>query len=297
MSQNKSLTWVFLTLSYANIFSFPLKAEEVWLRLIKNQANFNQVFLLLGYLMRSGLVARRSGYFFLNQKNFSTLVDLREKRRRYSQTKLKEADKLLRFLNKLPWVRGVAITGSVAVANAKKDDDVDFLIVTTNHSLWLTRLLVTWFAQKQGKRRSFSKEEKNSWCFNLWLTTNTLKVPVKKRSLPVAYDVLQARWVVDKQGLEQSFLKQNAWTLNFLPNFFKFRFLKGEIYQSFSLSTSLWLLEFLLFGPNLIAYLGQRLYMQKHLTREKVGYALAFFHPRDTKKIIYQRWKEVLFYK
>lgn len=58
-----------------------------------------------------------------------------------------------RFFPYIPFVRGVALIGSVARENASPASDIDVRIVYAKGWLWTTRLLVTAFTHASGKRR------------------------------------------------------------------------------------------------------------------------------------------------
>lgn len=198
-----------------------------------------------------------------------------------SQKKRREAQPLINYLSQLSWVEGVAITGSLALNSADEKDDADFLIVTQPNRLWLTRLLVLYFAIKHGKRRSFAHEEPNSWCFNLWLDTNNLFVPITKHSLYTAYEVCQADWVINRHQTAQKFLAANSWVRQTLPGYYVYRCkqVKKFDYVNYKQSTVGRILSPVITLSSWAGYLLQLLYMLPHRTTERVGKGFAWFHP------------------
>ncbi len=281
---------MFLTLAYSNIFSTSLKLNQIWLRLIYLDLGFDFLKNDLGVLVRKKLVKNVSGFYYLS--NLALDPSLEEVKKKRALKKIKETTPLVRLAQKLPWVVGLGITGSVAVGSAKKNDDVDFLIVTKPHFLWFTRFIFTWVAYRNGKRRSFAKEEKNNWCFNLWLTQESLSLPLEKRNLYTAYDLLQVKWLVTKNQLALYFLSQNRWAKQFLPHYFTYCWFKRQNEKHLKTENKFW--QWFLVPVNFLSYFLQRVYMQRHLTNEQVGYKFAFFHPRDTKGLIYKRLRWVL---
>ncbi|GEM_PF-198496 len=274
---------VLLAVKYTDQFAYPLTATEIWQRLplsgSRNMASRQQVEAALVELKNLGLVKESEGFWALASRNVVALKKQRERRGEYSQTKMLEAAKLFGFLRWLPWVSGAAVTGSVSMDNAKRDDDIDFMIITPPRRLWLARPLVTAYAWFNGKRRSWHREESNSWCFNMWLDEDNLSMPPNTRNYYSAYEVFQARWVINKRGVKERFLRRNRWAARIFPHMVNLDEL-GE-----SKSAAAWLS--ILFGPffnllNFLAYRGQLWYMQPHRTTEKVGLGFAFFHPRDT---------------
>ena len=224
-----------------------------------------------------------SGYFFLQTAGFDQ--KLREKREQEAKNKLVELEPLLRFCKFLPWVRAVAITGSVAVLQAKADDDVDLLIVTAKNRLWITRVVIIAFAEFLGKHRSRKSLAQSGWCLNLWLESDKLAVNAKTRSVYTAYEVIQAKWVLDKDSVQSWFYLTNAWVRKILPNAPIQVSLHSLQLQSVSENIFVEV-------SNLLAYFFQRLYMSGHITRETVSLSMAFFHPRDTRGLIFKNWKK-----
>ncbi len=288
---------VLLSLAYTAVFNYPLTRDEIYLRLIYSPKLFpvslTQVEQALMSLKKAKLIDQKDQFYSLSAIT-PTLV-CRSSRFKFAQIKLAGLAPLKRLIQLLPWVRAVAITGSVAMANAKKDDDVDFLIVTQKHRLWLTRLIIVLFAQLMGKRRSFAKEEKNSWCFNFWLEVDQLFLSSGRRNLYTAYDLLQAYWWFDRDRIALQFLRKNHWVKRFLPHFYNYSLSHLQVLPIKQRSSweERWLSP-LWFCLNAFAFLIQRCYMQHHLTNESVGYSFAFFHPRATKRNIYRRWRQLI---
>src|SRR3989338_6207035 len=95
-------------------------------------------------------------------------IQIRQKRTVLSIEKYSRAQKVAQILGKIPQVQLVGLSGSVAVANAKKSDDIDFFIITKAGNLWSGRILILIFLQILGVRRRFGeKNVANKICCNL----------------------------------------------------------------------------------------------------------------------------------
>ena len=274
---------VWLVLAYSAVFEFPLTKSEVgrrfWQFAGETLPSQGQIETSLFRLLSIGVVNKSGKWWYLSSQ--PQAPNNRSKWEINSKQKVEEAAPAISFLAKLPWVVGVAITGSVAVDSAKVDDDVDFLIVTEPNRLWLTRVLTLLFAIKYGKRRSFAREESNSWCFNLWLTTRALAVPTDRHTLYTAYEVCQANWVVNKHQIAQQFLINNMWVEPILPRYYQNRqTINGNLKQNAELKKPLFLLEWFLTALNSLFFLLQYIYMMPHRTIERVHWDYAWFHPR-----------------
>lgn len=289
------------TLAYCDQFAYPLTKEELNRRLIAGRggraANAVEFDQALATLVAQGRVGVRHPFYFL--KGSEQTVDIRLERSKYSPHKWAEAQRVAHTLSWLPWIRAVAITGSLAMNNTVADDDSDFMIITETNRLWATRPLVIAYAWWKGKRRSWQREEKNSWCFNLWLEEDALHSPGLHPSLYAAYEVCQARFVLSRNQVEQRFMAQNHWVACYIPMFFSDRYREAKVDTSIKNEMVGYSLLHMLdtciaWGwtvYNEVAFWAQWVYMVRHRTREKVTRSVAFFHPRDTKKLVHHRWK------
>jgi hypothetical protein len=112
------------------------------------------------------------------------------------------------------------------------------------------------------------------------LTTNTLRLSGSQRSLYTAYEVCQAVWIWQRDGVEERFLLENAWARKYVPKFWLMRArAAARAVTAGSYSPVSWLHGV----GNWLAFQVQYLYMLPHMTRELVSLQKAFFHPRPTK--------------
>lgn len=292
-----------ITLAYSAQFDYPLTVRELVLRKIDVWKVRKDISIPVYYqelqqslirLHAQDLIDYSNGFVVLtgNRADIST----RKERQRTTNQKFQELAPLVSFLQRLPGIAGVAVTGSAAVYNADPDADVDILVVAEDNYLWILRPLIVLFAYLHGKRRTWHREEKNSWCFNLWLERTTLAQPVSAHSLYVAYEICQAKWLFDVADCKQSFLHQNAWVEQYLPAYYSW--CKDQVVLS-SLRNSRWYLylpivhQFMML-INYCSYWLQRAYMHRHKTRERVGLHFAFFHPRNTEQLITRGYRDIL---
>mgnify|MGYP005846471209 CR=1 FL=1 len=158
------------------------------------------------------------------------------------------------------------------------------MIITTRHSLWLTRLLVTTCLLLLGKKRTpvTNHPQPNTLCINLWLDTSSLSVPSAKRNLYTAHEVLQVKPLYDRRQTYQHFLDKNSWTAHHLANAHHHLTLSTQSNNSPSLSkpNDSWI--FTLLAPlNLFTFFLQYLYMKPKITKESISLHAAYFHPRN----------------
>lgn len=308
-------TRLFVTLLYSWTFGFPLTTAEWVRRLYRSKKtaavlpNTTELYSEIVSLHQQKLLSKDGPYFVpLMMRADTNATELspsttgsprlsahaRLQRHAIAQQKKAEIAPVVRFCRYIPWVAGVALTGSVAVNNAQKNDDVDFMIVCAPHRLWLVRPLLIFFSQLYGKRRTWQGEEGNSWCFNLWLEQHDQGVPLGNRSLYTAYEVCQAQWVVSKAYTRELFLSDNRWVMAYVPLLYAQAQQWLATFETTAPLFRLPIIGFLLDFANYISFLVQHAYMRRHMTREHVVLHMAAFHPRDTRMMIVERMTTLL---
>ena len=190
------------TLSYSDIFDYPLTALEVHQYLTGVKVSFEEVTQAL----EDGPISRTGNYFTLPGRE--GIVSIRADREARSQKLFPLALRYGRILGTLPYIRMVALTGSLAMRNIEDGKDIDYLIVTAPNHLWTCRalaLLVARFARFGGIRL----------CPNYLITENALALP--DQSLYAAHELAQ---MIPLSGMEiyTKMRHMNAWTEEYLPN-------------------------------------------------------------------------------
>ncbi len=296
---------VLFGLGYTDQFSFPLTVEELWQRLpaLGEQFSFSKnTFLKMVFqLEKQKMVSIQRPYtmIFSKKKHLQMLIKIRNERATFALKKLEQSRELLDFLQRIPFISGVLVTGSVSMLNARSDDDVDFLIITKPHTLWVTRPFVIFYSWLKGKRRSWKKEEKNSWCFNFWLEETALNIPKQQQTLYTAYELLQAHWLLAEPRVQEAYYQQNKWAYRKVPRLYdEVRTQPAAVVRSTNTTQKQEALYLFFYFPivfiNRVFYILQRLYMKSHQTTERVGRSHAFFHPRDTRGLLYQGLRKSL---
>jgi len=142
------------------------------------------------------------------------------------QKKVVLAKRLIKeHLSKIRGVKMVAITGSVAAEAARKNEDIDLLIIIKEDELWWWRLYLRFYVRwhKIPHRRFGEKERKNEFCFNLWLDETNLSIPVEKRGLKNAMDLVMMKVIWNEDESYQKFLRENEWVKKYLATGYRER--------------------------------------------------------------------------
>ncbi len=118
-------------------------------------------------------------------------------------------------LRHVPFIRGVALTGSQALGLQKNTSDIDLFIVTDPKFLWLSRTLVTAYFQVLGLRR-YGKNIYNRFCLNHYISGP--KEISKLKNLYTAGEYIKMRPLVYEQGIREFQRKNEVWLKSFFPN-------------------------------------------------------------------------------
>ena len=193
-------------IAYADVFDWPLTPEEVH-RYLPVPAELDEVRALLGACdVASCPVALTDGFATLTGREW--LVQERLERERRSRSLWPRAARYARAVSALPFVRMVAITGSLAVDAATEDADVDLLVVTDDGRLWLARALVMAVVRGAALRGL-------ELCPNYLLSRSALRI--EDRNLFAAHELAQMV-PVEATPAYRELMRQNAWYHDFLPN-------------------------------------------------------------------------------
>jgi hypothetical protein len=195
------------TVSYADVFDFPLTEAELHRYLIGMRASASEVHgaLIGGRLVPHRLV-HRDGHFVLPGRE--EIVDLRSTRLVPTGRMWQSALHYGRWIARLPFVRMVAVTGSLAANNVGPDADVDYFIVTAPERLWLCRAMVIVVVRLAARRGVVL-------CPNFLLSEAALEL--RQQDLYTAWELAQMTPISGFDTYHR-LRRRNRWTDAFLPN-------------------------------------------------------------------------------
>jgi hypothetical protein len=207
--------------------------------------------------------------------------DIKEKNNNLFKDKVKKATTLGQTLAKnFRSISMIGITGSIAAGNPKENEDIDLMIITSNDSLWTTRLEINvWvWTNKVPHRRRGQKQKKDEFCFNLWLEGGSLTLPKDRQNLKNAMDLILMKPVVNKNDTYERFIENNSWVKKYVATGYNKKNLSPSGIYGFTKKGKA---HFSIGGViNMLAFWMQYLYMKGKLTDETVDLKRAFFHPR-----------------
>jgi hypothetical protein len=192
---------------YAALFEYPLTLAQLRQTLIESTHTATEIVAI--YTRSAGLQAAidwRDGYFFPRGKE----VWITERRRREAASRvfLRRHRTLLRLIAVMPYVRMVALSGSIAHLNLAGDGDLDLFIVTRGEHVWSVTVAAILLAKLLGRRRTL--------CANFVLSDAALALG--PQDLFTASQIIHLKPIVG-DDLFRRLLRANPFVARFYPNF------------------------------------------------------------------------------
>jgi hypothetical protein len=197
---------ILATVVYSDLFDYPLTLDQLvtWLPRAVDRAALEHTLASSEWLRRN--LSHSGPYVTLCGRERT--VQVRQRRELSSARLLSRARFWGRLMARLPFVRMVAITGSLAVDNADEDADLDFLIVTAPGRLWTARAMVILLVRLASLRGA-------TVCPNYLLSEQALTLD--SRDHYTARELLQMQ-PLSGHSVYAAMLAANEWWREFLPN-------------------------------------------------------------------------------
>ncbi len=194
---------IFKVLLYGDVYDFPLTAYEIWRYLPQLKADYPRI---RSYLESQTTIESIDGYYFLSGRD--EIVSIRRQAHSRAIKLWRFAIDFARLIYQLPYVRMLAITGSLAVNNVQYNSDIDLMIITSNGRLWLCRALILCVVH-------FAELRRITLCPNYLITERALSLD--DHSLYSARELTQMVPLYG-YGAYQKLREQNRWADQLLPN-------------------------------------------------------------------------------
>jgi predicted nucleotidyltransferase len=309
---------VLKTIRYFSFFDYPPNFEEIYTFLgkkttkkrveevledlerqkkIKKEKDFKKVTRYMLQVTIKDTVGEYSKKFKI--QNLNLKIKKYNKRYLFSQKKLQNwrLKLYLKILSFFPQIKLIGFSGSLAMMNAEKDDDIDLFIITEKNRLFTGRFVAIILAKILGIHRSYNKRYKlhvtrytDKVCLNLFFDESNLTVPEFKRNEYVAHEVLQIRPIVNKDSVYERFLAANSWVFEIFPNAREVVSIKYKVLsikKKKSLNTCYLILNTFFNKIEQSLKVFQLYLINRHRTNEIVTSTQLWFHPNDFYKRIH----------
>jgi predicted nucleotidyltransferase len=198
---------ILATLAYFDMFNYPLTIGEIYL-FLRDKYQHHDFNNALNGLVSSRL-AFRFGVFY-SLKNDHSVIERRRNGNKKATELIKVAERVGQILIRFPYVRGIAISGSLSKNFADDGSDIDLFIITSANRLWIARTLMHAF-----KKLTYLFNKQDCFCMNYYIDEKQLQIAEKN-----IYTAVEVVTLIPLQGdtIIEKFYAANTWTHQYLPN-------------------------------------------------------------------------------
>jgi hypothetical protein len=192
---------------YASLFDYPLTLAQLRQTLIESAQTPTEILAVYEHSVAlQAAIEHRDGFFFPAGR--SDLIAERRRREGRSRRFLARHRPLLRLIALVPYVRLVALSGSVAHMNLDGAGDLDLFVVTRGRHVWSVTVAIVVLAKLMGQRRTL--------CANFVVADTALKF--EQQDLFTASQIIHLKPLVGERVFAR-LLAENPFVARFYPNF------------------------------------------------------------------------------
>ncbi len=199
---------VILPLLYFDIFSYPLKADEIITYTNQSALTVENTPAVLQKLVENKILFRINDYYLIT--NSPEKVEERMANNELAAKMMSKAGKMAKLISFFPFVKAVCISGALSKNVMTIDGDIDFFIITTKDRLWICRTLLILF------KKLFLFNSHKYFCLNYFIDESHLLIEEQNRY--TATEIVTLKPMVGGE-LYQAFMKENKWVSDFYPQY------------------------------------------------------------------------------
>lgn len=195
------------TVLYFDVFKYPLKESEI-LENCSVQIAPNEFSGPLNELLTYGYLKQVKDYFMPHWADVDNVLR-REKGNARAEVMMKEAYARSKKASRLPFIRGLCVSGSLSKNYFDDQSDVDFFVITKANRLWICRSLFVVFY------KLLPKSKRKYYCLNYFISEADMRIDDK--NIFVATELAH---LIPTYGYKEykQLLKSNSWYTNWIIN-------------------------------------------------------------------------------
>jgi hypothetical protein len=189
---------ILAALTYYGLFNYPLKKGEIFI-FLRQCNDMDEFETALNTLVEECIVFKIGNFYSLEDN--PALAERRSRGNERASLLLKKAEKAAAIISYFPFVRGIAVSGSLSKYFADENADVDFFIITDSNRLWIARTF-----------------QEDLFCMNYFIDDSSLVIREKN-----IYTAIEISTVLPLRGtgIFEEFFEKNKWAKAFFPNKFQ----------------------------------------------------------------------------
>lgn len=193
-------------LTYSAIFNCPIKIQDV-----KDTTSFDDLEVILEKLIATKKVKKDGQYVGIPSISFSSTKQ--QQKEDLALQIIRRWHKTLIFIGKLPFIKFLGISGSIAANNPVPNGDVapdlDLFVIVRKDTLWIVMLFHAIY------RNLIMPWLKHPLCFNYFIDESWMEVHNQN-----LYTAVEIKNLIPFYGSKTylKFLDENAWVNKYFPN-------------------------------------------------------------------------------
>ncbi|MDP2631219.1 MAG: hypothetical protein Q8P30_00435 [Candidatus Uhrbacteria bacterium] len=216
---------IYRTIAYFAYFGYPLTQFEIWKWMLQPARKYSLVEVLEtleSSIWLNNEIEAEDGFFGMHGR-FGGIEDqicMKHSRFLNAIEKHRKLKKVLKYVARIPTVRGVAMCNSLVFHHTKQSSDIDLFVITEEGRVWTTRLLAVTpmklLRQRPGEAGRDAVDmsffaDPSALCFEaLKIDNNDPYMSMWIRSLVPLYEC--------ESGVFSDFEWKNKWASDSLPN-------------------------------------------------------------------------------
>lgn len=192
---------------YASLFDYPLTIDQLHENLVGVRADARTIESWWhDSVLLQATVEYRNGWFFPAGR--SELVFVRTRREALSRELLERDRRITSLIARMPFVRMVALSGSLAHLNADGAADLDLFVITAPHRVWSVTVATLLLAKLLGCRQRI--------CVNYVISERAMMIAPE--DMFSANQIIHLRPITGHDTFAR-FVESNAFVKAWYPNF------------------------------------------------------------------------------
>jgi len=203
----KKRSAIIKTLCFFDIFDFSLTCEEICEYMLYKKWDFDE---LCNFINHEEFVIEDNCQLYL--KGRALTVKVRRDMEHRAKKLIKKAQKFIKYMQFLPFIRMIGICNSLSFYDADKGSDIDIFIVTEKKRLFIARLFAVIFTHILGIRRH-GRKIKGRFCLSFIVTKENLNfdgIKLNEEDIYLLYWIRLMQPVIGKKTYIE-FINENAW--------------------------------------------------------------------------------------
>jgi hypothetical protein len=197
------------TLLYYDIFSYPLKAEEVYRYLDRNSVTIDDVSAELDKMCIEKIIFKIDDFYTVREN--AGLVERRLLGNKLARESMPAAKKKAKLIAAFPFVRAVLASGSLSKDYMDEKSDLDFFIIVARKRVWIARMILVLY------KRLFLGNSHKLFCINYFIDEEHLEI--EEQNIFTATELASIVPLYSRNLYSQLVLKNESWLKKFFPNY------------------------------------------------------------------------------